>query len=86
MRNLDTNDANDMKIWESFKVLYKDVQNIDILYDKERRPLLAHYTSIQTIEKIITSEELWLSKSVIYERHRRIAIWIDYRGRDFSAI
>ena len=44
-----------------FNDLYKNVQNEDIIFDLKTKPLLAHYTSIQTIEKIINSEEIWLS-------------------------
>ncbi len=49
------------RIWALFNELYKNVQNADLIFNIEPKPLLAHYTSIQTIEKIIVSEELWLS-------------------------
>ena len=47
------------KIWTLFDPLYKNFQNAELIF--QEKPLLAHYTSIQTIEKIITSEEIWLS-------------------------
>ncbi|MGH8498457.1 MAG: DUF2971 domain-containing protein [Methylococcales bacterium] len=47
------------EIWALFNALYTDIQNADIIF--ERKPLLAHYTSIQTIEKIIKDEEIWFS-------------------------
>jgi hypothetical protein len=47
------------KIWALFDGLYENIQNADIIF--QTKPLFAHYTSIQTIEKIIKEEEIWFS-------------------------
>ncbi|RWD01442.1 MAG: DUF2971 domain-containing protein [Mesorhizobium sp.] len=45
---------------ELFRPLYEETRQEDD-WVNGKRPLLAHYTSIQTVEKILNSEELWLS-------------------------
>lgn len=45
---------------ENFKPLYAEFQQNDF-WMKGERPLLAHYTSVETLEKILKNEELWLS-------------------------
>jgi hypothetical protein len=42
-----------------FKVLYEDVKQEDEYYIK--KPLLAHYTSLDALEKILQSNEVWFS-------------------------
>lgn len=50
---------NDQQIIDSFSTLYGKDADFQWLIDN--RPLLAHYTSIQVLEKIMKNEELWLS-------------------------
>jgi hypothetical protein len=50
-------DMSDSKIIRLFQDLYID----DIAWLVENKPLLAHYTSISTLEKILKTDELWLS-------------------------
>ncbi|MBZ9742235.1 DUF2971 domain-containing protein [Mesorhizobium sp. CO1-1-4] len=47
-------------ISELFSPLYEESRQADD-WIIGKRPLLAHYTSIQTLEKILEKEELWLS-------------------------
>jgi hypothetical protein len=47
------------KVWRLFDSLFENLQNAENIY--QEKPLLAHYTSIQTVEKILTMEEVWLS-------------------------
>ena len=50
---------NDAQIWSRFEALYGDILAEDDLYRK--KPLLAHYTSLETAERILKSGEIWLS-------------------------
>jgi hypothetical protein len=51
---------NDGEIYESFAVpLWSDISHSEQF--PARRPLLAHYTSLATLEKIMSSDELWFS-------------------------
>ncbi|SDX58973.1 Protein of unknown function [Collimonas sp. OK242] len=47
------------EIFRSFDPLWADIQNSDSFPAK--RPLLAHYTSISTLECIMANDEIWLS-------------------------
>lgn len=48
------------EVSEEFKPLYAEFEQNDV-WVKGERPLLAHYTSVETLEKILSNEELWLS-------------------------
>ena len=48
------------EVSERFTPLYAEFQQNDS-WMKGERPLLAHYTSVETLEKILKNEELWLS-------------------------
>lgn len=48
------------EVYEEFKPLYAEFEQNDVWMNGER-PLLAHYTSVETLEKILRNEELWLS-------------------------
>ena len=50
---------NKQEILALFDELFTDFQNIESIFEK--RPLLAHYTSISVAEKILKDEELWFS-------------------------
>ena len=49
----------DSDIVKLFNPLFSDIVEKDQFYQK--KPLLAHYTTIQTIEKIISTKEVWFS-------------------------
>lgn len=49
----------DQEITQLFAPLYSRFFQADIV--REQKPLLAHYTSLETVEKILTSHELWFS-------------------------
>lgn len=46
-------------IWQQFHELYEDT-DLEKQFPK-KQPLLAHYTSIETVESILKSNELWFS-------------------------
>lgn len=51
-----------MTIEETYKLfnpVWEDIQSDDSF--PNRRPLLAHYTSIETLERVMKSNEIWLS-------------------------
>jgi Protein of unknown function (DUF2971) len=50
---------NDIDILKLFDPLYSDISKEEA-FDK-RKPLLAHYTSIEVIERILGSNEVWFS-------------------------
>src|SRR5712664_2688178 len=51
---------NDVEIYEYFAVpLWSDISHAEQF--PAQRPLLAHYTSMATLEKIMSSDELWFS-------------------------
>ncbi|GMB00093.1 DUF2971 domain-containing protein [Pelosinus sp. IPA-1] len=49
----------DTAIKQLFSPLWNDVKEEDQFYN--RKPLLAHYTSIQVLESILKNDELWFS-------------------------
>lgn len=49
----------DVEMYSAFDPLWLDIQGPDTFPAK--RPLLAHYTSISTLESIMTNDELWFS-------------------------
>lgn len=46
-------------IWSLFLPLYGDIKEEDEFYRK--KPLLAHYTSLEVLEKILKTNEVWFS-------------------------
>jgi hypothetical protein len=46
-------------IWEQFQALYDDLDFNE--HFPSAQPLLAHYTSIETLENIVRSDQLWFS-------------------------
>jgi hypothetical protein len=49
--------------------LYESLVNLATLTDKERPLYLAHYTSLEVLEKIIQSNELWFSNPLFMNDH-----------------
>jgi hypothetical protein len=57
---LNRNHKMDVDIWNRFAApLWSDVANDDEYYN--RKPHLAHYTSIAKLEKVLRSNELWFA-------------------------
>lgn len=53
---------NDAEIVQLFSPLYGDIKSYQVF---EEKPLLAHYTTIQTLEKILLTKELWFSNPLL---------------------
>ncbi len=53
----------DTQIHLLFRGLWSDIAESEEFYN--RKPLLAHYTSIQTLEKIVTNKEIWFSNPLL---------------------
>jgi hypothetical protein len=49
----------DQELLQKFSPLFIDLD--DFHYLLEKKPLLAHYTSIRVLESIMKSEEMWFS-------------------------
>lgn len=49
----------DAEIYGAFQSLWQDIQHAETFPVK--RPLLAHYTSIATLERIMANDEIWFS-------------------------
>ncbi len=57
---------------DALKELYADMAGDDQF--PQRKPLLAHYTSIQNLEKILLNNEVWFSNPLFMndiEEHRK---------------
>lgn len=54
-----TNEENDAIYKQIVETLFSDVQEKDQFY--EVKPLLAHYTTLQTLESILKNDEIWFS-------------------------
>src|SRR5450759_5284701 len=50
---------NDAEVSQLFLPLWADLRPEDAFHNK--KPLLAHYTTIQALEKILTNNEVWFS-------------------------
>src|SRR5882724_3191576 len=46
-------------IWQLFQPLYADIKPEDAV--SQKKPFLAHYTSLSVLEKILTTDEIWFS-------------------------
>jgi hypothetical protein len=53
----------DEEIWQMFSVLAVDLDDIQFII--QHKPLLAHYTSISVLEKIMKSGEIWFSNPLV---------------------
>ena len=49
----------DQELFDLFSPLHDDLTNMATLMD--RQPYLAHYTSLEVLEKIMQHNELWFS-------------------------
>ena len=66
------NESNDFNsTWKKYwQLLYEDL-NTENDYPTAR-PLLAHYTSLENAEKILRSEEMWLSNPLLMNDHEEV--------------
>jgi hypothetical protein len=72
----------DDEICKLFTPLFEDLREAD--YFPNRRPLLAHYTSIVGLEAILCSNEVWLSNPAFHERQGGGELWNPDRGAALS--
>ena len=87
----------DDEIYDAFKPLWADISGSESYPDN--RPLLAHHTSIENLENIMTNDELWFSNPLcicmensalirvflMFERHKSLAKQIQVE-RDLSQL
>ena len=71
----------DDQIYAMFQPLWSDVAESDEFYNK--KPLLAHYTSIQTLEKIVTNNEIWFSNPLLMNDLEELRFGINEGDRLF---
>lgn len=64
---------NDLEIVQAFSPLYDDVKEADQFYVK--KPLLAHYTSLSTLEKILETDEIWFSNPLFMNDLEEVRFW-----------
>lgn len=70
---------NDLEILQAFDPLYDDVVEADQFYVK--KPLLAHYTSLSTLEKILETDEIWFSNPLFMSDLEEVRFGL-LRGRE----
>src|SRR5262249_41484538 len=63
-------EVTDDEIMKLFQPLWADLRPEDEFYRK--KPLLAHYTTIQTLEKILTNNELWFSNPLFMNDYEEV--------------
>jgi len=51
--------VDDNAVWELFSPLYSDLLDADEF--SRRKPFLAHYTSLEAVESILKTDEIWFS-------------------------
>ena len=54
-----------------FEPLYKHLVNLAEI-EPSKRPRLAHYSSLDTMEKIITGREVWMSCPLFMNDHQEM--------------
>ena len=71
----------DTQILTLFDALWSDIPDSEEFYNQ--KPLLAHYTSIQTLEKIVTSNEIWFSNPMLMNDREELRFGINEGDRLF---
>ena len=61
--------SEERNLTQSFEALFNDLEN-DYLADE--KPLLAHYTTVQTLEKILLNNELWMANPLFMNDHEEL--------------
>jgi len=65
--------------WQTFTRLWSDIDEKDEFYN--RKPLLAHYTSISNVEKILISNELWFTNPLFMNDREEVGFGIEEGSR-----
>ena len=71
------------KLNAAFLALYSDILERDQFH--EAKPLLAHYTSIQNVEAIITSNEFLLSNPLLMNDYEEVRFGLIEGDRIFRS-
>lgn len=71
--------STDNATWQYFSKLWDDLDEKDEFYN--RKPHLAHYTSIAGLERILLSNELWFSNPLYMNDHEEVGFGIDQGWR-----
>jgi len=61
-------------IWTSLRGLFDDIKEEDQFFNQ--KPLLAHYTTIDALDKILESGEFWLSNPLLMNDYEEVAFGI----------
>jgi hypothetical protein len=69
------------EIWTLFDQLYADLNREDAY--PQNRPLLAHYTSIATLEAIMKSNEMWLGNPLFMNDYEELRFGINEAAISF---
>lgn len=70
----------------SFDPLYAKFVNLAVLTDKERPLHLAHYTSLEVLEKIIQNNEIWFSNPLFMNDYQEMRFGIFEGARLLSLL
>jgi hypothetical protein len=73
----------DSDLVKLFNPLFSDILEEEQFYKK--KPLLAHYTTIETIERIITSKEVWFSNPLYMSDYQEVSFGLLESDRLLSA-
>lgn len=65
---------------DAFRALFSDIPDNSLEHD---RPLLAHYTSIDALNKILTSNEIWLANPLFMNDHEELRWGIENGIEEF---
>lgn len=65
---------------DAFQALFSDIPENSLEHD---RPLLAHYTSIDALNKILTSNEIWLANPLFMNDHEELRWGIENGIEEF---
>jgi hypothetical protein len=67
------------QVWQLFTPLWDDIDEKEEFYN--RKPLLAHYTSISNVERILTSRELWFANPLYMNDSEEVGFGIEQGSR-----
>jgi hypothetical protein len=75
----------DAEIHGLFTPIFNDIGNLAIM-EPNSRPLLAHYTSIDVLEKIIKNEEVWFSNPLFMNDTQELVYGMTEGIKEFYAL
>jgi Protein of unknown function (DUF2971) len=74
---------NEQEIWGQFSVpLFADIKEEEEYYN--RKPFLAHYTSIDVLEKILRSDEIWFSNPLFMNDLEEVRFGVINGAKEFK--